>query len=69
MVPVAPEHQNWYRGEIGGQIGVLRCIHRIKYTRGSSPLVMNYCDNFSALLTLNIHPESFTPRWKQVHLI
>ena len=56
-MPVAPEHQNWYRGEIGGQIGVLRCIHCIKYTIGSSPLVMNYCDNFSALLRLNIHPE------------
>ena len=49
MVPGEPADKNSYRGDLGGQIGVLRCIHCLEYIMGSSPLVANLCDNVIAL--------------------
>ena len=36
---------------------------------GSTPLVVNICDNISALRRALIHPESVTLQWKQAYCI
>ena len=41
MVPGALADQNLSRGEIGGQLGVISCIHHLEDIMGSSTLVKN----------------------------
>ena len=65
MVPVSPVDKNSYSGELGRQLDVLICIHRLEDIMGSSPLVTNCCYNVSVLQRSNIHPESVSPRWKK----
>ena len=69
MIPGKPEYHNSYRGELGGQLGVMCVIQIIESIMGSTPLVVYFCDNISALRWASIHPESVTSRWKQANLI
>ena len=56
MVLGAPAYQNSYRGNLGGQLGVIRFIHRLEDITVSRTLVTNWCDNVSELWRFNIHP-------------
>ena len=49
MVPGKPEDHNSYRGELGGQLGVVCAIKFTDSILGSTTLVVNICDNISAL--------------------
>ena len=56
MVPGKPEDQNFYQGELGGQLGVM-CGIQISYSiMGRNPLVVDICDNISSLRQDLIHP-------------
>ena len=44
-------------------------IQSMEYILGSTTLVVNNCDNISALRQTSIHPEEATSRWKQAYLI
>ena len=52
------EDQNSYQGELGGQIGVMCAIEIMDCIAGSTTLVVNCCDNISALRQAIIHPEA-----------
>ena len=69
MVPRKPEDQNSYWGELRGQIGVICGIEIIESIVGSTTLVVNICDNLSALRQETIHPEAVKSILKQVDLI
>ena len=69
MVPGKPKYQNSYQGELGGQLRVMCAIKIMEYILGSTTLVVNSCDNISALRRATIHPEPVKLRWKQVDLI
>ena len=56
MVPGAPVDQKSYRDKIGGQLGVLSCIHHLENIMVSSLLVKNCCNNISALNQSKIQP-------------
>ena len=56
MVPGSPADKNSFIGELGGQLLIPSFIHSLEGIIGSSPLVMNCCDHFSALRKSNIHP-------------
>ena len=62
MVPGAPADQNSYRGKLGKQLGIRSYIHHLEDMMGIINLVMNCCNNFTALRRSHIHPESVTPR-------
>ena len=63
MVPGKPEDHNSYRGEIGGQIGVICAIGIMESTVVSTTLVINSYDNKSALRRATIHPEAVKLIW------
>ena len=69
MVPGKPEDQNSYLGELGGKIGVMCTLQIIDSVMGSTPLMVDICDNISALIRASIHPESVKLLWKQADLI
>ena len=60
MAPGKPEYQNSYRGEIGGQLGGICAIQIMESILGSTTLVVNRCDNISALIKASIQPEAVT---------
>ena len=62
MVPISPEDQNLYRGELRGQLGIIICIHHLEDIIGSRPLATNFYNNVNALRQSNIRLESVTPR-------
>ena len=62
------EDQNYYLGELGGQLGVICAIQIIDSIMGSNPLVVDSCDNISTLRRYLIHPELVALRWKQSYL-
>ena len=55
MVPGKPEDQNSHQAEIGGQLGVMCAIQIIEFIMGITPLVIDSCDNISALQQALIH--------------
>ena len=57
MLTGKPEYQNSYRGELGGQLGVICKIKILEYTMGITPLVVDSCDNIIALRPGSIYPE------------
>ena len=69
MVTGKTEDQNYYIGELGGQLGFMCAIATIEYILGSTTLVVNSCNNISALRRAIIHQEAVQPRLKQVDLI
>ena len=69
MVPGKTEDQKSCQGELGGQLEVICAIKIIESIIGSTSLVVNRCDNISAIRLSLMHPESVTLRWKQADLI
>ena len=69
MLPVKPEDQNSYRGEIGFEIGFMYAIKIMECIVGRTTLVVNSCNNISAVRLATIHPEAVKLRWKHVDLI
>ena len=55
MVPGKTEYQNYYQGEIGGQLGVMCTIQIIESIMGSTPLMVDNCDKISYLRRALIH--------------
>ena len=68
MVPGKPEDQNYYRGELGGQLGFM-CAIKIMESILGGPLVINSCDKISILRQASIYPEAVKSIWKQLDLI
>ena len=69
MVPGKSEEQNSYQGELVGQVRVMCVIKIMDSILGSTALVINICDNLSALGQASIHPEALIPQWKQAYPI
>ena len=69
MLPVKPEDQNYYRGEIGFEIGFMYAIKIMECIVGRTTLVVNSCNNINTIRRATIHPEAVTLRRKQVDLI
>ena len=49
MVPGKPEYNNFYWGDLRGQLGVMWAIKMMESIMVSTTLVVNSCDNISAL--------------------
>ena len=64
-----PEDQKSYQGELGVQLGFLYTIKIMVSIFCSTTLVVNSCDNISALRKASIHLEAVKSRWKQADLI
>ena len=58
MVPGKPKYQNSFWGELWGQLGVMCAIEIMESILGRTTLVVNSCDNISALKQAMIHPEA-----------
>ena len=69
MVTGKPKDQNYYQGELGGQLGDMCMIKIMQSILGITPHVVNSCNYISALRQAKIHPEAVKSRWKQVDLI
>ena len=69
MVPGKPEYQNSYMGKLWGQRRIMCTIKIMESIVGSTTLVVNVCNNISALKWSTIHPEAVELTWKQVDLI
>ena len=69
MVPGKLEDQNFYRGELGGQLRVMCAIKIMESILGSNTLVVNSCDNIRYPRRASIHPEELKSRRKQADLI
>ena len=69
MAPGKPEDQNLHQGELGGQLGVMCAIKIMESIVGITTLMVNSCDNISALRQTEIHPEGVNFKWEQVGFI
>ena len=50
MVPYKPEDHNSYKGQLGGQIGVMCAIKIMEHILGSTTLMVNIWENISILI-------------------
>ena len=69
MLPGKPEDQNSYQGEIEGQLRVMCEIEIMDSKLGSTSIVVNSCENISALRRAPIQPEAVKLTWKKSDLI
>ena len=60
MVPVKPEYQNSYQGELGVKLELMNAIKIMESLLVSTILVVNSCDNIITLRQAEIHPEAVT---------
>ena len=49
MIPGKPEDQNYYQGQLGGQLRVMYKIQIIKSIMGTTQLAVDSCDNIGVL--------------------
>ena len=69
MLPGKPEDHKYYRGELGGQLGITCIIKIIESIMGSTSPVFDRYETISALRRAWIHLESVTLLCKQADLI
>ena len=58
MVPGKPEDQNYYQGELGGQLRFMCAIEIMVSILSRTTLVVNSCDNIITLKPETIYPEA-----------